>query len=313
MTKRVAALAAGAAVLTLTLPVGVANAAPAPASVAAVRAAASPPQPTVTIPEKVRVQYLTGSTLTWAIDEADYDGTVTVLARAGGAVLGTGTASNGTVQVTLPGTGLATTDIKVRFAATDTYRAVTYQTTMVGYAPRLTVGMRTPLVRALLKRLDLLGYLRPELTDRYSGPVSDVVLAFQKYQQLPRTGVMSKATWVELERAVPVKARHGGKGTHIEVDKTRQILIVARGRKVLGTIHVSTGKTGNTPVGTFRIYERNNWPLWRWMRFYGNFGIHAYTPVPPYPASHGCVRVPFWAADWTWDRSPNGTKVIIYA
>ncbi|MGC1210903.1 MAG: L,D-transpeptidase [Micromonospora sp.] len=31
--------------------------------------------------------------------------------------------------------------------------------------------------------------------------------------------------------------------------------------------------------------------------------IHGYTSVPPYPASHGCVRVTLPAMDWLWHRT----------
>lgn len=48
------------------------------------------------------------------------------------------------------------------------------------------------------------------------------------------------------------------------------------------------------------------------MTFHGNFAIHGWADVPRYPASHGCVRVPIWAADWLYDRSPVGERVYVY-
>ena len=84
---------------------------------------------------------------------------------------------------------------------------------------------------------------------------------------------------------------------------------------------VSTGATGNTPEGSFTI--RTKYPsttsgyggvLFRTMGFYADFAIHGYSPVPPYPASHGCVRVPDPAIDWLWssDLAPLGTTVVVY-
>ena len=49
------------------------------------------------------------------------------------------------------------------------------------------------------------------------------------------------------------KARYTGHGLHIEIDKTRQILMLVRDGKVTGTLHVSTGATGNTPVGHWSV------------------------------------------------------------
>ena len=48
------------------------------------------------------------------------------------------------------------------------------------------------------------------------------------------------------------------------------------------------------------------------MGFIGNFAIHGYVPVPPYPASHGCIREPMWVADWVYDQSSVGEALFIY-
>jgi len=48
------------------------------------------------------------------------------------------------------------------------------------------------------------------------------------------------------------------------------------------------------------------------MGFVGDFAIHGYDPVPPYPASHGCVREPMWAAPWVYDRSFVGERLYVY-
>jgi lipoprotein-anchoring transpeptidase ErfK/SrfK len=55
--------------------------------------------------------------------------------------------------------------------------------------------------------------------------------------------------------------------------------------------------------------------LWR-PRFFSEdgFAIHGDSSVPPYPVSHGCVRVSNEAIDWIWSSNlaPNGTAVWIY-
>jgi len=126
--------------------------------------------------------------------------------------------------------------------------------------------------------------------------------------------------WKKLDRARTIKPRKTTPSLHIEIDKTRQILSVVKNGKTYGVIPVSTGATGNTPVGTFHILWKapatGTWlgpgVLYRTMDFYGNFAIHGYDPCPPYPASHGCVREPMWFADWTYNQSYVGEEVDIY-
>src|SRR5439155_16277757 len=87
-----------------------------------------------------------------------------------------------------------------------------------------------------------------------------------------------------------------------------------------GRTIVSSGATGNAPVGAFRILWKapatGTWLgsaiLYRTMTFYRNFAIHGFYSVPAYPASPGCVRIPVWAADWPYQQSPVGERVFIY-
>jgi lipoprotein-anchoring transpeptidase ErfK/SrfK len=118
-----------------------------------------------------------------------------------------------------------------------------------------------------------------------------------------------------------IRPRIKSKAYHIEVDKTRQILILVKGGRVRGIIPVSTGATGNTPEGTHSVLWKQpvtralfGSALLNWvMDFHANFAIHGYPVVPPYPASHGCVREPEWIALWTYDQTPVGTPVYVYS
>jgi lipoprotein-anchoring transpeptidase ErfK/SrfK len=40
--------------------------------------------------------------------------------------------------------------------------------------------------------------------------------------------------------------------------------------------------------------------------------IHGSPSVPPYPASHGCIRIPMFAAKDFYDMTPLGTIVVVY-
>jgi lipoprotein-anchoring transpeptidase ErfK/SrfK len=221
----------------------------------------------------------------------------------------------------------------VPFAADGT-RLTAYVSGSIGSGPRgaakparLTIaasamgpGSHGAPVLGLKRRLASLTYHQDDLSATWSEQTSDAVLAFQKAEGLPRTAVADRPTLARLAAARAPKARYGGKGLHIEIDKARQILQLVRDGKVTGTLHVSTGATGNTPVGRWDVLWKapstHTWLgpaiLFRTMTFHGGFAIHGFSPVPAYPASHGCVREPMWAANWTYEQTPVGTAVDVY-
>jgi lipoprotein-anchoring transpeptidase ErfK/SrfK len=221
----------------------------------------------------------------------------------------------------------------VPFAANGT-RLTAYVSGSIGAGPlasakpaRLTIdaaalapGSHGAAVSGLKRRLASLTYYQADLSPTWSEQTSDAVLAFQKTEGLPRTSVADRTTLARLATAGVPKARYGGKGLHIEIDKARQILQLVRNGTVTGTLHVSSGATGNTPVGRWDVLWKapstTTWLgpaiLFRTMTFHGGFAIHGFSPVPAYPASHGCVREPMWVADWTYEQTPVGTPVDVY-
>ena len=82
----------------------------------------------------------------------------------------------------------------------------------------------------------------------------EAIYAFQKIEGLPRTGTVTRGLWTRLLRAQVPRARYAG--DHIEVDKARQVLFVVRGGKVALVVAASTGATGNTPLGLWRVYRK---------------------------------------------------------
>jgi lipoprotein-anchoring transpeptidase ErfK/SrfK len=44
----------------------------------------------------------------------------------------------------------------------------------------------------------------------------------------------------------------------------------------------------------------------------GGIAIHGNPSVPVYPASHGCIRIPMFAAKQFSEINPVGTVVIVY-
>jgi lipoprotein-anchoring transpeptidase ErfK/SrfK len=102
----------------------------------------------------------------------------------------------------------------------------------------------------------------------------------------------------------------------VEIDKTRQVLFVVRGGKVLLVVATSTGATGNTPLGVWHVYRKvvgYDWVLYYPSYFLRGFAVHGYPDVPPYPASHGCSRIPMWVATTIYGLMPPGSLVYVYA
>jgi peptidoglycan hydrolase-like protein with peptidoglycan-binding domain len=179
--------------------------------------------------------------------------------------------------------------------------------------PYLRRGSVGPSVRALEQRLWELHYALLGVDGVYGQDTYDAVTAFEKVNGLPRTGEATPALWRRLQRAGVPRARYGG--NHVEVDKTRQVLFEVRRGKVVLVVAVSTGATGNTPVGLWHVYSRVagwSWVLWYPTYFLRGFAIHGYPEVPAYPASHGCVRVPMWIATRLFAMHPNGFPIYIY-
>ena len=182
--------------------------------------------------------------------------------------------------------------------------------------PYLSVGSRGPSVRILERRLAELRYALRGVDTYFSYDTSDAVLAFQKVHGMTRTGRVDPSFWRRLQTAQVPRPRYAGPDHHVEVDKTRQVLFEVSGGHVVRVVHVSTGATGNTPVGRWHVYSKVPGFLPSGM-FYSSFflrgfAIHGYHSVPSYPASHGCVRVPLWIAPSLFALHSYGETIYVY-
>jgi PKD repeat protein len=182
------------------------------------------------------------------------------------------------------------------------------------FLPSLGPGSAGPSVYELDRRLHELHFALGRVDGYYGMDDMDAVTAFQKLHGLPRTGTVDARVWRELQRAQIPRARYPG--THVEVSKGRQVLLLVRNGQVTLVVPVSTGATGNTPLGHWRVYSRvpgyNAKAMYYSSFFVGGFAIHGYASVPPYPASHGCVRIPLWVAYRVYSLIGYGTPVYIY-
>jgi lipoprotein-anchoring transpeptidase ErfK/SrfK len=155
----------------------------------------------------------------------------------------------------------------------------------------------------------------------FDSELLDSVYAFQKVQGLPRTGIFGAADWAKLANPVRPRPRFAGPADHIEVDKAHQVLYIVRGGRIATIVPVSTaGVPGDfTPVGRFAILRKvlgfDPSPLgtlYDPMYFIAGYAIHGNPSVPPYPASHGCIRVPMWIAPLLYTSNDVGETVYVY-
>ena len=188
------------------------------------------------------------------------------------------------------------------------------------FLPTLRPGAGGPTVARLVSELAALHYA-VHRSSTFGAELVDSLYAFQKVQGLPRTGVADTATWRALARPRLARPRYSAPADHLEVDKGHQVLYVVRGGRLALIVPVSTaGIPGYfTPVGRFAIYRKvvgfDASPLgtlYDPMYFTGGYAIHGNPSVPPYPASHGCVRVPMWIAGHLFSTNSYGETVYVY-
>lgn len=117
----------------------------------------------------------------------------------------------------------------------------------------------------------------------------------------------------------------------IDVDLSRQMLsVIDESGKVTKVLPISTGsgkwyvsegerRLAITPTGRFRVHRKI--PGWRksplGLMYYpvyvvGGVAIHGSPSVPRRPASHGCIRIPMYAAKAFFDSTPIGTVVLVH-
>jgi peptidoglycan hydrolase-like protein with peptidoglycan-binding domain len=192
-------------------------------------------------------------------------------------------------------------------------------------------GPASASTRNLQARLDALGYWVP--VDGRGGLLTTQALyALQKSAGIPRTGRFDAATARALDAGVLPRPRSTA-GYAAEVDKTHQVLMLVSNGRVVRVFNTSTGNNkpyqasngramAVTPEGNFRVERQINGlrisdlgELFRPKYFTGGYAIHGSPSIPPFPASHGCVRVSNGAINFLWDSGtlPVGTPVLVYS
>jgi lipoprotein-anchoring transpeptidase ErfK/SrfK len=253
---------------------------------------------------------------------ATYDGEVTARVFHHGRRVATvrGRVRDGRAVLLVPLRGIDWFKVRFKLPATAALGSRAVEKSVELEWRRLAVGSTGLRVKGVLSHLKRLRIRTPGTGTTYTRAVADAVVCFQKTYRLSRDYVMNESDWRKLDRATLIRPRYATPARHIEIDEARQILMLVTDGAVIGIVPVSTGATGNTPEGAFTILRKTyvsstfdgSLPLPRFMTFYGQMGIHGYPVVPPYPASHGCVREPLWVCDWVYDRAFVGERLYLY-
>ncbi|HZS06828.1 MAG TPA: L,D-transpeptidase family protein [Blastocatellia bacterium] len=156
------------------------------------------------------------------------------------------------------------------------------------------------------------------------------LIAFQKVEGRNLTGRLTSEEIEALRMANRPQALESGY-PHIEVDLSRQVLFVVDCcGAILRILPVSSGsgewfteggrtRQAVTPTGRFKITrkiaELHKSPLgllYYPSYFYDGIAIHGNPAVPTRPASHGCVRIPMFAAKEFFEMATVGMVVIVH-
>ena len=179
------------------------------------------------------------------------------------------------------------------------------------------------------QRLADLGYWTGSVDGKFDDASRHALVAFQKVTGRKRTGVLNRSERAALmrgERPMPVNVGPA----HIEVDLDRQVLFLVDDNAVVQRIlPVSTGsgeefkaqgywRTATTPSGHLEILKKiKGWKksplgeLYYPSYIVGGIAIHGHPQIPAKPASHGCIRIPMFAAKEFFSLAPVGMDVFV--
>jgi N-acetylmuramoyl-L-alanine amidase len=192
---------------------------------------------------------------------------------------------------------------------------------------------RTALTRTQVKeaerRLADMGYWTGTVDGLLDPATRAALLSFQKWEGRAVSGVLTIDEFEAIRTATSPKAREDGY-EHVEVDLDRQVLLLVEDDAKVRVLPVSTGNgkeffydgqtsIAYTPRGRFVVYEKgfgweNNVPGSMYYPNYisGGIAIHGSLNVPVQPASHGCIRIPMFAAVEVSKLLKLGTIVLVY-
>ena len=190
-------------------------------------------------------------------------------------------------------------------------------------------GLSVAQIKEAEQRLSQLGYWTGRIDGRLDDGTRAALIAFQKWEGRELTGKLTREELEAIRNGAPPKPRDTGY-EHVEVDIDRQVMMLVKDDDSVRVLPVSTGSgkefmdegqmsISYTPRGRFVVYDKTfGWEDGQLGSVYyanyitGGVAIHGYLSVPNQPASHGCIRIPMFAAREVSDSLPKGTIVLVY-
>ncbi len=180
------------------------------------------------------------------------------------------------------------------------------------------------------QRLADLGYWTGAVDGVFDGGSKHALIAFQKIEGRQRNGVLTPHELDALRLASRPEPRDNSY-PHIEVDLRRQVLMMVNDEgKATNIVPVCTGneqlyveggrlQRAHTPRGTFTVTRKIlGWRLSKLgLLYYPNYifngvAIHGSPMIRTAPDSHGCIRIPMFAAKKLSELTPVGSVVLVY-
>lgn len=175
-----------------------------------------------------------------------------------------------------------------------------------------------------------LAYWTGPIDGVFDGGSRHALTAFQKVEGRKRSGSLTR-TELEALRSAQRPEPRDTTYAHVEVDLSRQVLMVVdENGLVTKVLPVCSGneklysdrgvtKRAHTPRGRFVVTRKINGlrisslgALYYPCYIVNGIAIHGSPSIAPYPASHGCIRIPMFAAKAFHDVTPVGTVVVVY-
>jgi peptidoglycan hydrolase-like protein with peptidoglycan-binding domain len=194
----------------------------------------------------------------------------------------------------------------------------------------LTIGSSGGVVGMYQQRLKDLHFDPGPVDGIFSQDTQYAVIAAQKYYNQPRTGRIDGALQLALSAFKYAPAKPDTEPDRVEIDLDKQVITVFQNWQPILLTTTSTGSGEHfcggadgcqyaiTPTGQYHFYELyHGWKegklgkMWNPYFFNGGIAIHGLQSVPPYPASHGCARIPMHVADYFPTLVHQGESVFV--
>jgi peptidoglycan hydrolase-like protein with peptidoglycan-binding domain len=181
----------------------------------------------------------------------------------------------------------------------------------------LDPGDRGPAVKLFNDLLRDEGYYDTD-GHSYGSHTERAVLAFRKVNGMERIFNANPTIFKMLaEGKGTFQPKYSGSGKHVEVDISRQVMALVKDGQVQYVFHVSTGAAATpSDQGGYTFYLKdpgyNSEGMYYSVYYNRGEATHGYASVPPYPASHGCIRNPIPDSIFIYNWIDLGDKMYVY-